>query len=270
MTTLPSPSLLFTLPNLKFSKTRAQCVNGLLCIHPKCTVKFSSRVNAFTLVANPTTRQVITLPLDQSIDKDFASQLILDTTLIKMSSKFLAWLCIKVVLIMRSSSGVMPAPPRYLEGVVWNLKHLNLMEIHGCLCLPGHTYNNSRNLKLWILMDYMWEQQKSVVLPSRVIFPLCRVPTGEILLLPYFLDRCVGEAYCDMDTTSSRSLVVMEMPCDPLWGDHTLVDFDIFYSQESFRLLTAVVKRVFAKGAGTEVSFTLSSKYAMDPAKKMY
>lgn len=102
MTTLPSPSLLFILPNLKFSKTRAQCVNGLLCIHPKCTVKFSSRVNAFTLVANPTTRQVITLPLDQSIDKDFASQLILDTTLIKMSSKFLAWLCIKVVLIMRS------------------------------------------------------------------------------------------------------------------------------------------------------------------------
>ena len=71
MTTLPSPSLLFILPNLKFSKTRAQCVNGLLCIHPKCTVKFSSRVNAFTLVANPTTRQVITLPLDQSIDKDF-------------------------------------------------------------------------------------------------------------------------------------------------------------------------------------------------------
>lgn len=137
-----------------------------------------------------------------------------------------------------NSSGVMPAPPRYLEGVVWNLKHLNLMEIHGCLCLPGHTYNNSRNLKLWILMDYMWEQQKSVVLPSRVIFPLCRVPTGEILLLPYFLDRCVGEAYSDMDTTSSRSLVVMEMPCDPLWGDHTLVDFDIFYSQESFRLLS--------------------------------
>lgn len=69
-----------------------------------------------------------------------------------------------------NSSGVMPAPPRYLEGVVWNLKHLNLMEIHGCLCLPGHTYNNSRNLKLWILMDYMWEQQKSVVLPSRVIY----------------------------------------------------------------------------------------------------
>ncbi|XP_020224309.1 putative F-box protein At1g47730 [Cajanus cajan] len=115
----------------------------------------------------------------------------------------------------------------------------DLVEIDCCLCV--FKYKDS-GMKLWILRDneaQVWEE-KSFVIPSAVVsprdfvFPLCDVPTGEILLMPYFLSRIVGGVYYDMDTMKFRSVVLMEMP---LTWMQRLGEVDIVFCQESFRLL---------------------------------
>ncbi|TKY69452.1 putative F-box protein [Spatholobus suberectus] len=297
----PRASLLFTLPNLNFSETRVQCVNGLLCFHPTSNVWFSSHVNAFTLIANPTTRQVVTLPLDHSINKEFLVSTHFGHDPVRDEFKVLrlvkyhgshefkiftlggdpSWrvvapeksvvlmhcllsrhkrgLCVNGAIHWTYSSAsfinsslsivafdvgteqfrVMPAPSgySYKEGNVGHLKYPDLVEIGGCLCLVGYS---GSDLKLWTLRDYqaqLWEH-KNVVIPSglvsQVVFPLCRVLTGEILLLPYFLPRRVKGVYYDMDIMSSRSDVIMEMP-QPLWPDERSGEVDIFFCEESFR-----------------------------------
>ncbi|KAK7309954.1 hypothetical protein RJT34_07111 [Clitoria ternatea] len=300
------PTLLFTLPNLNFSETRVQCVNGLLCFHPKSSTWFSSHVSAFTLIANPTTTQLLALPLDHSIgeQKEFLVSTHFGYDPVRDEFKVLRlikyhgshefkvftvgvdtlWrvvsvpdrpfalmhtllhnhkrgLCVNGVIHWTHSFGsilhrlcivtfdvgteqcrVIPAPSGYsYRENVTHLEFPNLVEIDGSLCLLG--YSGSDLIKLWILkdlQDQVWEQA-SIALPSgtvtehQVVYPLCRVSTGEVLLVPYFLPRRVKGIYYDMEKKNSRSVVVMEMP-QPLWPNHR-GEVDIFFCQESFRIL---------------------------------
>lgn len=134
-----------------------------------------------------------------------------------------------------------PCGYSYKELLVPHLKFPDLVELSGCLSLVGYS---GSVLNLWILKDYEAQEwiQKSIRLPcgigaqERIHFPLCRVPTGEILLVPYFVARRVRVIYHSLEKMSSRRALVMEMP-HPLWPDQHSGDVDIFFYQESFRLL---------------------------------
>ncbi|XP_028761868.1 putative F-box protein At4g21240 [Neltuma alba] len=63
----PLATHIATIPNLNASMVDVQCVNGLLCLHPKN----SSNSKAFAHIFNPTTRQIITLPDDSSVRDKF-------------------------------------------------------------------------------------------------------------------------------------------------------------------------------------------------------
>lgn len=271
----------------------------MLCFHPSRYVWFDSRVNAFTLIANPTTRQVVALPIDEAIDREFRVSThfgydpvrdefkvlrlikyhgfheykiftigcdtswrvvapekpfaLMDCLLSRHKSKrglcvngAIYWTYGPVLLafdVGTEQLRVMRVPSGYLdlEENVWGSQYPDLAEIDGCLCLVGYS---GSDLKLWILRDYkalVWEE-KRIVLPSEVVsqqgvfYPLCRVCTGEILLVSYFLTRLVRGIYYNMDTMSSRSVVVMEMP-QSLWPDKRPGEDDIFFCEESFRLL---------------------------------
>lgn len=264
----------------------------MLCFHPHSKVRFSSHVNVFTLVANLTTRQIVTLPVDDNLGQEFMVSthfgydpvrdefkvlrfvkydkfdgshefkiftVGVDTSwrvvnvqtplgLITMMER-LVWsghskksLCVNgaiywnfLIALLVFDVGTeqfreMPLPLECsrLERNFRHFRYQDLMEIDGCLCLFGYS---GHDLKLWILRDcrdQRWEQ-KSVVIPSVVDFPLCRVSTGEILLVPYFLPVRVRGVYYDMDTMRFRSVVVMEMP-QPLLAE------DIVFCEESFRV----------------------------------
>lgn len=287
VTNPPRASLLFNFPH-----ARVNSVNGLLCFHPHSKVRFSSHVNVFTLVANLTTRQIVTLPVDDNLGQEFMVSthfgydpvrdefkvlrfvkydkfdgshefkiftVGVDTSwrdvnvqtplgLITMMER-LVWsghgkksLCVNgaiywnfLIALLVFDVGTeqfreMPLPSECsrLERNFRHFQYQDLMEIDGCLCLFGY---RGHDLKLWILRDCrdrQWEQ-KSVVIPSVVVFPLCRVSTGEILLVPYFLPVRVRGVYYDMDTMRFRSVVVMEMP-QPLLAE------DIVFCEESFRV----------------------------------
>lgn len=134
-----------------------------------------------------------------------------------------------------------PCGYSYKELHVPHLKFPDLVELSGCLSLIGYS---GSILNLWILKDYDSQEwiQKIIRLPSgigaqeRIHFPLCEIPTGEILLVPYFVARRVRVIYHNLEKMSSRRALVMEIP-HPLWPDQHSGDVDIFFCQESFRLL---------------------------------
>lgn len=286
-----------TVSNRKSSSVDVQCVNGLLCFHPKNTICFSSCSDAFVQICNPTTRQNVTLPDDTSVTSKFylsthfgydpvgdqfkvlrllryrnshefriftvgdtnnSWRRVTPTMRINPMSWFLEGkrgLCVNGAIHWKNSSYIMafdlgneqfrvikiPYGYSYKERHIPHLKFPDLVELSGCLSLVGY---RGSVLKLWILKDYEAQEwvQKSIELPSgigaqeRVHFPLCRVPSGEILLVPYFVARRVRVIYYNMETMSSRRALVMEMP-QPLWPDQKSGDVDIFFYQESFTLL---------------------------------
>ncbi|KAG5051629.1 hypothetical protein JHK87_003827 [Glycine soja] len=308
VTTPLRPSILFALPNnLQISETNVQCVNGLLCFYPRSHVSFYSHADAFTLIANPTTREIITLPSDyyysvKANSEFFASthfgyDPVRDQFKVLRFLKYQATLQVKVFTLGRDTSWRLvtaetPFAMLHLENLLsshgnssslcvngaiyW--RHLDgllmfdvaaeqfreilvpsgdgsvlgfslypdLREIDGCLCLVGFS---NHGLKLWILREHETGDLRAGPKASLAVgpilgdlpplYPLCRVPTGEILLLPHYVPTGVERVnfraiYYDMDTKSSRSAVIMEMP---LTWTTTFREVGIVFCQESFRLL---------------------------------
>ncbi|XP_020224310.1 putative F-box protein At1g47730 [Cajanus cajan] len=297
-------SLLVSFPNLSFPKTRVQCVNGLLCVHPRGSVWLSSHVEAFTFIVNPTTRQVHPLPLDHSVERrefmvsthfgydnvrgEFkvlrvfkyrargshdikiftlgcdaswrrvspgASRELVESLLTRHWDKrgvcmngVIYWTHGFILLLFDVGPEEILAtcaPPRSGYSLVSckypSLQYPDLIEMGGSLCLFRFRGND---LKLWFLKDHEsaeWES-KSVVLPpevvppEEVVFPLCRIQSGEILFLPYFVPTHVRGVLYDMERRTFRTLALMEMP-HSLLPDPVSGQLDMFYCQQSFMLL---------------------------------